>query len=382
MKALGDIAHAHGFSTWHEVADEAQLCALLTSNAGSKHFAVIGNGSQLGCGAPIRRDAELLSLRRLDQIIELDPEDLSITVQPGISLGKVQTAIQEHGLMLDSGPFPGQEQRSIAGLLAEAPPSPRGHDRGSLRSQVLGLRGVDGKGRVFRAGGRVIKNVAGYDMMRLFVGSGGSMFAGLEFTLRLVHQPEAELCLHSREMSQGEGIAAWLHLRRSERELRACDLILLPGGKSKVCAFFEGPTPFIDALRDDLAKPQWQQFSPQQQSLSHVPTSGSPMRSRGALRASQLGSFLQLLKQDMELCLHMQGDFILYGAWDDSTHWPEACHLRAIEPQDGSSELPIGTRISRAEAQTAEQLQHALGDSFACGRYSFDTGPQHVEEEA
>jgi hypothetical protein len=174
-----------------------------------------------------------LDLSCLNKITRLDPNDLTCGVQAGVLIEDLEKALIPHGLAFESGPFfaslqdSSQEKkgRSIGGLLAEAPPAARSFDRGRMRSQLIGIQAVDGRGRSFKAGGRVVKNVAGYDLCKLFVGSGGAFFVGLEFQLRLIALPSYIALLRSPSMEWPEGIARWRELRETLPVPRALDLV-------------------------------------------------------------------------------------------------------------------------------------------------------------
>ncbi|GEM_PF-2935892 len=166
----------------------------------------------------------ILNLSDMNKITRLDPNDLTCGVQAGVLLEDLEEALAPHGLAFESGPFLGH--RSIGGILGEAPPASRSFDRGRLRSQLIGILGVDGRGRRFHAGGQVVKNVAGYDLCKLFVGSGGAYFVGLEFQLRLVALPARIGLLQSEPLGLDDGIIQWRELRNTLPTPRALDLVL------------------------------------------------------------------------------------------------------------------------------------------------------------
>ena len=124
-------------------------------------------------GIPERIDV-LLRTERLNQIRNYDPGDLTVSVGAGIRLADVQSALGEHQQWLPYDP-PHQKTASIGGLLATAAFGPLKSGFGGLRDFCIGIQFVSGEGTIAKGGGRVVKNVAGYDLMKLMIGSYGSL---------------------------------------------------------------------------------------------------------------------------------------------------------------------------------------------------------------
>ena len=126
----------------------------------------------------------MLSLERLDQVVEYVPEDMTITVQPGMRLGALQALTASHSQAFPLDP-PRAAQATIGGIVATAASGPRRMAYGGVRDLVLGVRLALPDGRVIKAGGKVVKNVAGYDMPKLVIGSLGTIGIVTEVSLRL-----------------------------------------------------------------------------------------------------------------------------------------------------------------------------------------------------
>jgi glycolate oxidase FAD binding subunit len=144
---------------------------------------VRGGGTKLGWGRPIEPDVELYTAS-LDQFVEYDPGDLTAILQAGVPLARAQEdfAADDLEFALDPPPVAGA---TIGGVLASADSGPLRHRFGAVRDLVLGVRVALPDGSVARAGGKVIKNVAGYDLAKLFAGSFGTLGAIVEVALRL-----------------------------------------------------------------------------------------------------------------------------------------------------------------------------------------------------
>src|SRR3990170_1732798 len=124
-------------------------------------------------GLPPRYDIAL-SLSRLNAVVEHEPADLTATVQAGMTLSELQGRLGGSGQLLPLDP-PGGERATIGGILAGNAWGPWRHAFGSARDMTIGLRVVTAEGRITRAGGRVVKNVAGYDLCKLYIGSLGTL---------------------------------------------------------------------------------------------------------------------------------------------------------------------------------------------------------------
>jgi len=147
-------------------------------------------------------DAEPLLLREHQGIVDYEPSELFVTLRAGTSLQTLQEQLAEAGQMLPfEPPFFGAEA-TIGGTLACGFSGPRRPYAGSARDYVLGVHMLNGLGESLRFGGQVMKNVAGYDVSRLLVGSLGTLGILLEVTLKVLPRPERELTLvHDTDMA-------------------------------------------------------------------------------------------------------------------------------------------------------------------------------------
>jgi len=150
-----------------------------------------GGGTAIGLGNTPRRYDIALCLSHLNEVVEYEPADVTATVQAGKTLADFQHHLAEHGQFLALDPPLGQES-TIGGILAVNASGPSRHAYGTARDLILGIRAVQADGRIIKAGGRVVKNVAGYDLSRLFIGSLGSLGIIVEASFRLAPLPRAE----------------------------------------------------------------------------------------------------------------------------------------------------------------------------------------------
>jgi glycolate oxidase FAD binding subunit len=143
-------------------------------------------------GATLRGEQiTAVDLRALNRVTEYTPEDMTVTVEAGLTLAELQTRLAQGGQWLPSDP-PHPGRLTIDALLATNASGPRRFGYGTIREHLIGLKAVLADGRVIMSGGRVVKNVAGYDLLKLFVGARGSLGVIVEATFKLRPRPEAE----------------------------------------------------------------------------------------------------------------------------------------------------------------------------------------------
>jgi hypothetical protein len=144
-----------------------------------------------------------LDLSALDQVLEYHPEDMTVTVQTGITVARVQRELSRHGQWLPIDPrMP--DKTTIDELINRNLSGPRRYGYGTIREHLIGLKAVLADGRIIQNGGKVVKNVAGFDLCKLFVGSQWSLGIVVEATFRLRPLPNEELFL-AREFANLNG---------------------------------------------------------------------------------------------------------------------------------------------------------------------------------
>jgi glycolate oxidase len=149
-----------------------------------------GAGTNLSAGTIAHRGGIMLTLTRMNRLLELDLDNLVAVCQPGLTTAELAAAVAEHGLLYP--PDPGSRTTStVGGNVAENAGGLRGLKYGVTRDYVMGLEAVLGTGEVIRAGGKLVKDVAGYDLVRLLCGSEGTLAVITEITLKLVPAPAA-----------------------------------------------------------------------------------------------------------------------------------------------------------------------------------------------
>jgi len=157
-------------------------------------LAIVGGGSKAEIGAQV--EARPLPMAGLSGVVDYDPAELVLTVRPGTPLAEIQSLVADTGQMLafepfDHGPIFGQAagRATIGGVVAAAVSGSQRISALAARDHLLGFRAVSGRGEVFSAGAKVVKNVTGYDLPKLAAGSWGRLFAMTELTLKVLPHP-------------------------------------------------------------------------------------------------------------------------------------------------------------------------------------------------
>ena len=181
-----------------EPADEDGLRTAIADAAADKRtLAVSGQGTKAGLGRPVEAQARL-SVARLSGIVHYAPDELVMEAGAATPMAEIEAALAECGQQLafeppDLGPLYGQPPGggTIGGVIACNLSGSRRPFAGAARDHVLGIRAVSGRGEVFASGGRVVKNVTGYDMSKLLTGSYGTLAVLSLVTFRVAPRPEA-----------------------------------------------------------------------------------------------------------------------------------------------------------------------------------------------
>ena len=163
--------------------------------AGEHPLEVVAGGSKRALGRPVQ-SAATLSLAAFDGIVDYEPSELVLTAGAATPLATIQAAIEAERQMLafepaDYGPLLGAaEPATLGGALACNLSGPRRIKAGAARDHFLGVHAVSGRGERFKAGGRVVKNVTGYDVCKLLAGSYGTLALMHEVTVKILPAPE------------------------------------------------------------------------------------------------------------------------------------------------------------------------------------------------
>ncbi len=198
-----------------------------------------GGGTQQLIGAPPTRLDLVVRTTRLNRVLAHTPDDLTISVEAGMTFGALRTYLAQHGQMLALDP-PLPDRATIGGLIATATDGPRRLGYGTLRDVLIGIAVVEVGGRLSRGGGMVVKNVSGFDMMKLYLGSFGTLAVIASANFKLLPQPRAAGTILCRFNDPKPAFAALDELDGTQLAPVAAEYLnrsaLAAVGQSGVCA--------------------------------------------------------------------------------------------------------------------------------------------------
>jgi glycolate oxidase FAD binding subunit len=220
---------------------------------------IVGAGTWLDAGALVAA-TETISMRPLDGIVEYVPGDLTLTARGGTTLAEIRRATGGEGQWLALDPH-GSDDGTIGATVATASAGPLVTAFGTPRDLVLGLEFVTGGGTIVRGGGRVVKNVAGFDLSRLVTGAWGTLGAITEVTVRLHARPEADVSI-AVVIDGDDGVERVRRLlRRAPFAPYACEIVngelartLGIGASVMMLARLGGNADSVRAQRKELAE--------------------------------------------------------------------------------------------------------------------------------
>jgi glycolate oxidase len=202
-----------------EVAAIVRLCA--------KHRVPIvprGGGTGYTGGAVPTLGGIVISLERMNRILEIDEANLVAVVEPHVVTGDLQAAVEKVGLFYPPDPASLKES-VIGGNVAECAGGPRAFKYGTTKPYVLGLEIVLPTGEILRTGGKVVKNVVGYDLTHLIVGSEGTLAIITQIILRLVPRPPVQATLRATFRDIESAVQAVINVIRARVVPAAVELI-------------------------------------------------------------------------------------------------------------------------------------------------------------
>ncbi len=166
-----------------------------------------GGGTHQLIGRPPERLDLVVCTTRLKRVLAHTPEDLTISVEAGMTFGALRAYLNQHGQMLALDP-PLPDRATIGGLIATATDGPRRLGYGTLRDVLIGIAVVEVGGRLSRGGGMVVKNVSGFDMMKLYLGSFGTLAVIASANFKLLPLPRAAGTIICRFADPAQAYAA------------------------------------------------------------------------------------------------------------------------------------------------------------------------------
>ncbi|MBI4294847.1 MAG: FAD-binding oxidoreductase [Chloroflexi bacterium] len=204
----------------------SQQVAEILMSANSHRSPVVpwGHGSKQHLGLPLKASGLLLSLARVSGPLEVEAANMTVRARAGMGLKQLSQHLERHGLFLPLDP-PDADSATLGGCLAANSSGPRRLGYGTLRDMVLGVTVVLPTGQMIHSGGSTMKDVAGYSLRRMFIGSWGTLGIMTEATLRLLPLPESRCTLAIRSNDCGSLLQVMARIRASSWLPAAAELI-------------------------------------------------------------------------------------------------------------------------------------------------------------
>lgn len=236
--------------------DAAQLAeAVRWALSAEEPLELLGGGSKRGFGRPVQA-GHALDLSAISGIVAYEPEELVLTVKAGTPMAQILPMLAERNQHLafepqDMGALFGRPEGegTIGGLLACGLAGPRRISAGSARDHALGVAGVSGRGEFYKGGGKVVKNVTGYDMPKLMAGSFGTLTALTEVTVKVLPAPEDTCTLLLAGLDEAAAVAALGRALRSPHEVSGAAHLPAAVAARSACAAVAGAGGSVTLVR-------------------------------------------------------------------------------------------------------------------------------------
>jgi len=236
---------------------EAEVLELVHRAANDKRSLLVqGAGTKGGWGRPVAGDT--LDLSRLSGITLYEPEELVLSAQAATPLAEIERRLAQRGQRLafeppDFGPLYGlpRDKGTLGGAIACNLSGPRRISAGAARDHVLGFAGVSGRAEAFKSGGRVVKNVTGFDLSKLLAGSFGTLAVMTSLTLKVLPAAEATATVVLTGLDTDAAVAAMSKALNSPHEVSGA--AHLPEAQPSLTALrLEGTSASVAARADGL----------------------------------------------------------------------------------------------------------------------------------
>jgi len=230
-----------------------ELAQMVRAETGS--IASVGHGSQLSFGNPLKPIDCVVDTRGLARITEYTPADLTVHVEAGVRIGQLRQVLNENNQMIPLDPWEGGDV-TIGGIVAANSQGPL-RTVGSVRDWIIGMHVVHADGRASKTGGRVVKNVSGYDLAKLYTGSLGSLAVISEVSFKLRARYEQTATARARASSPAQAF----ELARALREGPFDPISLLwAGPQNEIYVRFGESVAAVEWQLGKLPDADWERF--------------------------------------------------------------------------------------------------------------------------
>lgn len=365
-------------------ASQTELSRFLTENAetSQKPIFPVGGRTSLSVCCPASQSGTQICTSKLNRVIDYPVRDMTITVEAGMRLDQLTEIIAAEGQRLPVD-VPQSNRATLGGVIATNTNGPKRFAYGTIRDYVIGLSAIDGTGNLFKSGGRVVKNVAGYDLRKMLVGSMGTLAVISQVSLNLRPKPEVlstvwfafdsfqktDRALEAITTSRTRPTAVEFCNSKAARQIAAESRLDLPCEHNIICVSFEGPRNEVDWQTKQLME-EWNEFSPLSSQIvdtssssrlynafiEYQTSSDDPVTLKAIVLPSQMMNFVEAAT---ELNIAIQAhaaDGVVFGHLPDSVSSLEDVKQILNQLQKGINPGTGYLTIYQCESEWAESL--------------------------
>ncbi|QDV50402.1 FAD-binding oxidoreductase [Gimesia fumaroli] len=365
-------------------ASQTELSRFMTDNAEAapKQLFSVGGRTSLSVCCPASQSGTLICMSQLNRVIDYPVRDMTITVEAGMRLDQLTEIVSAEGQRLPID-VPQSNRATLGGVIATNTCGPRRFSYGTIRDYVIGISAIDGEGNLFKSGGRVVKNVAGYDLSKMLVGSLGTLAVISQVSLNLRPKPEtmsmvwfafesfqnADRALEAIVTSGTRPTAVEYCNSKAARQIAAESRSELPSEHQIVCVCYEGPANVVNWQAERIRE-EWKEFSPLSSQIveaekatrlynaftEYQTSSDDPVTLKAVVLPSQMMKFVEAAT---ELNIAVQAhaaDGIVFGHLPDSASSLEDVQQILKQLQKAISPQTAHLTIYQCESEWAESL--------------------------
>ncbi|MCH9652643.1 MAG: FAD-binding oxidoreductase [Planctomycetes bacterium] len=325
---------------------QIELSRFITENAiaTQKQIFPAGGRTSLSVCCPASLSGTQICTSQLNKVIDYPVRDMTITVEAGMRIDQLNEIISAEGQRLPID-VPQSNRATLGGVIATNTSGPKRFSYGTIRDYVIGISAIDGKGNLFKSGGRVVKNVAGYDLKKMLVGSLGTLAVISQVSLNLRPKPESmcmvwfafdsyvnvEQALNAMITSGTRPTAVEYCNSKAARQIAAESRLDLPSEHNVICISYEGPSNVVKWQANHIIE-EWNEFSPLSSQIiesdhatrlynvftEYQTSSDDPVTLKAVVLPSQMMKFVESATQlNIAIQAHA-ADGIVFGHLPDS----------------------------------------------------------------
>lgn len=327
-------------------ASQIEVSRFLAENAvtSQKQIFPVGGRTSLSVCCPSNHVGTQICTSKLNRVIDYPVRDMTITVEAGMRIDQLNEIISAEGQRLPID-VPQSNRATVGGVIATNTNGPKRFAYGTIRDYVIGITAIDGTGNLFKSGGRVVKNVAGYDLGKMLIGSLGTLGVISQVSLNLRPKPEVfstvwfefdsyqniDRALEAVTTSRTRPIAIEFCNSKAAKQIAAESRFELPCEHNIICVSFEGPKNEVEWQTNELMK-EWSEFSPLNSQIvdsdssiklynaftEYQTSSDDPVTIKAVLLPSQMIRFVEAAT-DLNIAIQAHAaDGVVFGHLPDS----------------------------------------------------------------